>query len=150
MASATAPAPTSTAPPQVVTVGGQTQTVTASGQDPSGTSSPSKSSGSSGASKAGIAAGVVVGILGLCALAGGIFLYIRMRRRRAVEDEYRRNAEINRFVAGGRVGSGSSMSDSRLEPSVMAQRRMSSGSIADNQDYSRRILKVCLNVTKKA
>jgi cell wall integrity and stress response component len=31
--------------------------------------------------------------------------------------------------------------DTRLDP-VMAQRRLSSGSIADNQDYSRRILRV--------
>lgn len=139
----TPPTSTNTGPAQVVTIGGQTQTVTASGQDPSGTSSGSKSSGSGGASKAGIAAGVVVGVLGICALAGGIFLYVRMRRRRAVEEEYRRNAEINKFVTGGKPGSASSMSDSRLEPSVMAQRRMSSGSIADNQDYSRRILKVC-------
>ncbi|KAI9788201.1 MAG: hypothetical protein M1816_007053 [Peltula sp. TS41687] len=147
-AASTTTAPTSTASPQVVvTVSGQTQTVTAApGQDPSGTSTTSSNSkssgGSSGASKAGIAAGVVGGVLGLCALAGGIFLYVRMRRRRAVEEEYRRNAEINKFVGAGRVGSNSSMSDSRLEPSVMAQRRMSSGSIADNQDYSRRILKV--------
>lgn len=134
-----APASTRTAPPQVVTVGGQTQTVTAGDPGPTSTSpSASKSSGSG--SKAGIAAGVVVGVLVLCALAGGIFLYVRMRRRKAVEDEYRRNAEINRFVAGGKEGS--MMSDSRLEPSVMANRRMSDGSIADNQDYSRRILKV--------
>ena len=38
--------------------------------------------------------------------------------------------------------SSTSVTDSRLEPSVMFQRRMSDGSIADNQDYSRRILKV--------
>jgi hypothetical protein len=35
-----------------------------------------------------------------------------------------------------------SISDQRLDP-VMAQRRMSSGSIADEADYSRRILRVC-------
>ncbi len=58
-----------------------------------------------------------------------------------MEEEYRRN------VAGGYgakppTSSAGSVSD-RLEPSVMMQRRQSDGSIADNQDYSRRILKVC-------
>ena len=59
-----------------------------------------------------------------------------------MEEEYRRN------VAGGYgakppTSSAGSVSDARLEPSVMMQRRQSDGSIADNQDYSRRILKVC-------
>jgi len=32
--------------------------------------------------------------------------------------------------------------DQRLDPVLLQQRRLSDGSIADNQDYSRRILKV--------
>jgi hypothetical protein len=35
------------------------------------------------------------------------------------------------------------MTDSRLDPEYFANRRSSNGSIADNEDYSRRILKVC-------
>jgi len=58
-----------------------------------------------------------------------------------VEEEYRRN-QASTYTAGGKPTNRSSMSDSRLEPSVMLQRRQSDGSIADNQDYSRRILKV--------
>ena len=97
---------------------------------------------SSGPNKASVAAGVVVGIVALSAIAGGIFFFLRNRKRRAVEEEYRRN------VAGGYgakppASSAGSVSDARLEPSVMMQRRQSDGSIADNQDYSRRILKVC-------
>jgi cell wall integrity and stress response component len=74
---------------------------------------------------------------------------MRRRRNRQVEEEYRRNAAVSEFVAGGKShssnsGSYGSYSDTRLDPTVMAQRRMSDGSIADNQDYSRRILKVRL------
>ncbi|EDN92066.1 hypothetical protein SS1G_07928 [Sclerotinia sclerotiorum 1980 UF-70] len=47
------------------------------------------------------------------------------------------------LVTGGKVpvSSGGSFTDTRLDP-TLANRRMSDGSIADNQDYSRRILKV--------
>jgi cell wall integrity and stress response component len=114
--------------------------VTASGSPTASTSS------SGGPSKAGIAAGVVVGIVAISAIAGGVFLFIRFKRRREVEEEYRRNAAVSNFIAGGKPptssGGASSFTDTRLDP-VMAQRRMSDGSIADNQDYSRRILKVC-------
>lgn len=94
-----------------------------------------------GPNVAGIAAGVVVGIVALTALAGGAFFFLRSRKRRAIEERHRNSL-------GGWYGqkppssSSNSISDSRLEPSVMMQRRQSDGSIADNQDYSRRILKV--------
>ncbi|KAL8738900.1 MAG: hypothetical protein Q9181_000352 [Wetmoreana brouardii] len=101
----------------VVTGPTKTQAAPASGKS----QEPSK-----GPNTAGIAAGVVVG-----------------RKRRAAEQEYQSN-NINPFEpeASRPPPSSSSMSDSRLEPSVMMQRRQSDGSIADNQDYSRRILKV--------
>lgn len=98
---------------------------------------------SSGPNKAGIAAGVVVGIVALSAIAGGIFFFLRNRKRRAVEEEYRRNVASD-YGAKLPTSSAGSVSDARLEPSVMMQRRQSDGSIADNQDYSRRILKVCM------
>jgi len=69
-----------------------------------------------------------------------------------VEEEYRRN-QASTYTVGGKPTNRSSMSDSRLEPSVMLQRRQSDGSIADNQDYSRRILKVsslmCITLRRK-
>ncbi|KAK3317666.1 hypothetical protein B0T19DRAFT_446619 [Cercophora scortea] len=91
---------------------------------------------------AGIAAGVVVGVVVLAALVGGAWFYIRRRRNKDIEEEHRRNAAVNAFT-GKPPGSSGGMSilDARLDP-VMAQRRMSDGSIADNQDYSRRILRV--------
>ena len=93
-----------------------------------------------GPNKAGIAAGVVIGVVAVAAIVGGVFLCLRNRKRRAIEEEYHRN------LAGSYgpkpPSTAGSMSDSRLEPSVMFQRRQSDGSIADNQDYSRRILKV--------
>jgi cell wall integrity and stress response component len=139
------PSTTASASPSVVTVGGQTVVVTASSQA-TGSSTASSSSSSSGPSKAGIAAGVVIGIVAIAAIAGGGYIFVRNKRRREVEEEYRRNAAVSSFISGGKPptssGGASSFTDTRLDPAVMAQRRMSDGSIADNQDYSRRILKV--------
>ncbi len=119
----------------VVTVSGSQVTVTA-------TDAPASSG--SGPNTAGIAAGVVVGLVALAGLSGGAFFLIRRRRNREIEEEHRRNAAVNAFINGSKPpgsSGGLSMSDSRLDP-VLAQRRMSSGSIADNEDYSRRILRV--------
>ncbi|KAF2751824.1 hypothetical protein M011DRAFT_454715 [Sporormia fimetaria CBS 119925] len=97
---------------------------------------------SSGPNKAGIAAGVVVGVLALCGIVAGVLLFLRRKKRRELEEEHRRQAAVSSFVNGGKLHtSNSSMTDSRLDPEFMA-RRASNGSIADNEDYSRRILKV--------
>jgi cell wall integrity and stress response component len=91
----------------------------------------------------GIVAGVVVGIILAAAAVGGAAFYLRRKRNRELEEEHRRNAAVNAFI--GKPGSSAgSMTDSRLDP-IMVQRRLSDGSIADNQDYSRRILRVCLH-----
>lgn len=92
---------------------------------------------------AGIAAGVVVGIVALGAIIGGVWFFMRRRRQKQAEEDYRRNAaNVDQFVSGGKVHtSNSSMNDSRIDPSF-GDRRQSNGSIADNEDYSRRILKV--------
>ena len=101
----------------------------------------------SGPNKPAIAAGVVVGVVILCALIGGLLFWHRQRKRKAIKEERQRSASINQFVSHNenhseKAPSTLSLSDSRLEPSVMFTRRLSDGSIADNQDYSRRILKV--------
>ncbi|POR39675.1 Uncharacterized protein TPAR_00139 [Tolypocladium paradoxum] len=131
--------PTSTQPggqsssaPAVVT---ETKTPSAS-SDPNG--------GKSGPNTAGIAAGVVAGVVGAAAIVGGIFFFLRRKRNAEIEEEHRRNAAVNAFINGSKPpgSSGSiSMTDARLDP-VLANRRMSDGSIADNEDYSRRILRV--------
>jgi len=139
---------TSTSKAAVVTVGGQTVVVTAGSQSTStSSSSPSpESQGGGGPNKAGIAAGVVVGVLAIAGLIGGLFLFMRNRKRKEIEEEYKRNAAVSSFIAAGKPpmssGGTSSFNDVRLDPAVMADRRMSDGSIADNKDYSRRILKV--------
>ncbi|KAI5863932.1 hypothetical protein GGS23DRAFT_521541 [Durotheca rogersii] len=93
---------------------------------------------------AGIAAGAVVGVVGAAAIVGGILFWMRRKRNAELEEEHRRNAAVNAFITGGgkppSSSGGLSMSDSRLDP--VMNRRMSDGSIADNQDYSRRILRV--------
>ncbi|KAI1931470.1 Protein SLG1 [Ophidiomyces ophidiicola] len=131
------PTSTSTTPPmQTITKSGETVVVTA------GTTDAPPSKKDDGPNKAGIAAGVVVGVLALASLAGGAFFYIKHKKRQEVMEEYRRNATISNFVAGGKSYSETSTSDSRLDPTLMSQRRQSNGSIADDQDFSRRILKV--------
>ncbi|KAF2658070.1 hypothetical protein K491DRAFT_713843 [Lophiostoma macrostomum CBS 122681] len=125
---------TSSTPIPEKTSAAQTVLVTASNS-----AAPKKSSGPN---TTGIAVGVVVGVLVLAAIIGGVVLFLRRKRRQQIEEDYRRNAAINSFTAGGKPHtSNSSMTDSRLDPEFM-NRRASNGSIADNEDYSRRILKV--------
>lgn len=119
-----------------------TSTTTSEAGTSSATPTDEASDDDGGPNVAGIAAGVVVGVVALCGLIGGAFFFLKYRKRKDLVDEYRRNATISSFVAGGKPFSESSMSDSRLEPSMMDQRRQSNGSIADDQDFSRRILKV--------
>ncbi|PWW80675.1 hypothetical protein C7212DRAFT_165190 [Tuber magnatum] len=84
--------------------------------------------------KAGVAAGVVVGVLAVLGVGLGLFLFIRRRKRQQVEEEYKRSVAARELAK-------KPQQDHRLDP-VMIQRRDSVGSIADNEDYSRRILKV--------
>ncbi|KAI1087983.1 hypothetical protein F5B19DRAFT_499416 [Rostrohypoxylon terebratum] len=107
------------------------------------TASSDPDSNKSTTNVAGIAAGVVVGVVVVAGLLGGGFFWMRRKRNAEIEEEHRRNAAVNAFISGGKPPSSSgglSMSDSRLDP--VMNRRMSDGSIADNQDYSRRILRV--------
>lgn len=83
---------------------------------------------------AGVAAAAVVGVLAIIGISIGVWFLIRKRRRQKVEEEYRKSAAIRGYTQ-------KPASDHRLDPG-MVQRRDSVGSIADNQDYSRRILKV--------
>ncbi|KAI1377928.1 hypothetical protein F4677DRAFT_443846 [Hypoxylon crocopeplum] len=132
--SSSGPAKTSSVADAPASTSDTIETVTASSQ-PENTSS--------GPNVAGIAAGVVVGVVALSAIIGGVFFWMRRKRNAEIEEEHRRNAAVNAFISGGKPPSSSgglSMSDSRLDP--VMNRRMSDGSIADNQDYSRRILRV--------
>lgn len=120
------------------TASGQTVFVTQTNSTPSPTAEAKKHH----ANTAGIAAGVVVGVVVAAAVAGGTVFFIRRRRNQEIEDEHRRNAAVNSFFGKPPGSSGGfSGTDTRLDP-VMAQRRLSDGSIADNQDYSRKILRV--------
>lgn len=144
---ASSPSPTTTASASVVTRA-STIVVTAPGQTRAQqtvittTEAPQPKSGPN---TAGIAAGVVVGVVVLAALAGALFLVLRRRKRRAREEELQQE-HVNTYngLKPSASSAGESMNDTRLDPGVMMQRRQSDGSIADNQDYSRRILKVCL------
>lgn len=119
----------------VETSGDQTVVVTA-GSETDGANASQKDSGPN---TAAIAAGVVVGVVGFCALVGAGFFLWRFRKRKSVEQEYRRNAAIDHY---GKPKSAGSVSNSRFDGDFMAQRRQSNGSIDDDQDFSRRILQV--------
>ena len=119
----------------VETSGGHTVVVTAASE----TDGTSDSKKDSGPNTAAIAAGVVVGVVGFCALVGAGFFLWRFRKRKSIEEEYRRNAAIDQY---GKPKSASTMSDSRFDGDFLAQRRQSNGSIDDDQDFSRRILQV--------
>ncbi|KAI1812217.1 hypothetical protein GGS20DRAFT_587760 [Poronia punctata] len=125
----TAPTPTRTQVPDTVETSAEA----------SATEKPKSGSNSS---TIGIAVGVVVGVIVVVAIAVTSFFVMRRRRNTELEEEHRRNAAVNAFISGGKAPSSSNMSiaDSRMDP--VMNRRMSDGSIADNQDYSRRILRV--------
>ncbi|KAK4203421.1 hypothetical protein QBC40DRAFT_167075 [Triangularia verruculosa] len=127
---------TTSAPTQVVTLPPSVVTKT-----PPPTDEEEKKGGKN---VAGIVAGVVVGVIAAAGLGIGAYMYLRRKRNKEIEEEHRRNAAVSAFIGnppGSSRGSGISGADSRMDP-VMAQRRMSDGSIADNEDYSRKILRV--------
>jgi cell wall integrity and stress response component len=124
----------STTAPPVKTVTGSTVVVTQT----------SDTSNEGGPNIGGIVAGVVVGVLVVAGAVSGMFFYLRKKRNKEIEEEHKRNAAVSSFISGKAPSSssgGMSILDARLDP-VMATRRMSDGSIADNQDYSRKILRV--------
>lgn len=107
-------------------------------------SSDEDSSDDGGPSVGGIVGGVVAGVAVAGIIGSIIFFVWRRKRNQAIEEEHRRNATVNSFISGAKPpsSSGVSMTDSRMDPGMAHQRRLSDGSIADNQDYSRKILRV--------
>lgn len=112
----------------------------------SSTSTTSSSGGGGGSNTAGIAAGVVVGVLAIAGLVAGLFFWMRQKKRKEAESEYAKRTQVSDFMRGAHERKPPStgyshMSDTRLDPEAGAHRN-SVGSLADNQDYSRRILRV--------
>jgi cell wall integrity and stress response component len=89
--------------------------------------------------------GVVVGVIILAGLAGAGFLFVRRRQQKQME-EYKKQVDAPPFVGGTQPSSLDSRPsmwapDNRLDGTTGGN-RTSVGSIADNQDYSRKILQV--------
>jgi cell wall integrity and stress response component len=122
--------------PAVITKPGETVVVT---------QSPVAESKSGSSNKVAIAVGVVVGIVGFAGIVGGVLLYLRHKRNREIEEEHRRNAAVSSFV--GSAASDKSSNDQRLDPSIYSHSRQSIGSIADERDFTRRILQVRRDLT---
>ncbi|KAK3388584.1 hypothetical protein B0T20DRAFT_484158 [Sordaria brevicollis] len=134
---------TSAAPSSTGTVAPTSSSAGATEPTPSSSESSAPDEEKKGKSNtAGIVAGTVVAVVVVLAIVGGVFLFMRRKRNKEIEDEHRRNAAVNAFIGKPpSTSDGMSMADARLDP-VLVQRRLSDGSIADNQDYSRRILRV--------
>jgi len=103
------------------------------------TQTPTGAASSSGMS-GGAIAGIVIAVLLIAGIAAGAIFYIRRRRK----------LEYERYENSGFGSSPGSINrpfgiDQRLEPS-MVQRPQSVGSLADDRDYSRKILRVCFSV----
>ncbi|KEF62848.1 uncharacterized protein A1O9_00821 [Exophiala aquamarina CBS 119918] len=131
--STSASAGSSSTQPAIVTRPGETVFVT-----PTASSDEPQPSSSSGPNKVGIAVGVVVGVLALAGIIGIVVFVVKRKRNREIEEEHRRNA-ANSFLSGK---SDKSSPDQRLDPSINIHGRQSIGSIADERDFSRRILQV--------
>lgn len=100
----------------------------------------SASGSKNGPNKVGIAVGVVVGVIVIAALAGALVYFLKQKKKREILEEHKAQAAVNTFV--GSRGS-DQKSDARLDPSMASSfRRESIGSIADERDFSRRILQV--------
>lgn len=71
---------------------------------------------------------------------------MRYRRRKAANENDQSQSQAD-FIAGGKIPARSRTNgpESRIDTEAMAQRRQSDGSIADNEDFSRRILKVSIS-----
>ena len=101
----------------------------------SSSAAPSKGGGST----VGIAVGVVVGVVLLAALAGGAFVFFRRKQQRDMQ-EFKRQNDVAAFTGAASNDRPQMWApDTRLDT---AGNRNSNGSIADNADYSRRILQV--------
>ena len=98
--------------------------------------------GHGGASIGGIVAGVVVGLIVIGCISAAVLFLVRRRKWRQ-SDALDGSNSSNPFSDANKQHSINSAvpNDSRLDPSLM-RRRMSDGSIADNEDFSRRILTV--------
>ncbi|KAL4776354.1 hypothetical protein BDW60DRAFT_82530 [Aspergillus nidulans var. acristatus] len=102
-------------------------------------SSDNDSSKKDGPNTAAIAAGVVIGAVGLAALIGAGFFLWRFKKRHPADQRMREMSNVEQF---GKPMSQDSMSDHRFDGDFMAHRRPSNGSIDDDRDFSRRILQV--------
>jgi len=96
-----------------------------------------KASSSSGGVSGGAAAGIAIGVLALIAIGVAAFFFIS-RRRRA---EYQKQYEGSGFGSSPGSLNRPFGTDQRLEPQML-QKRESVGSLADEHDYSRKILRV--------
>lgn len=103
-------------------------------------SATAESQASSGAGGGGVsggeAAGIAIGVLALIGIGAAAFFIIRRRRK----DDYQKQYEGSGFGSSPGSLNRPFGTDQRLEPQML--KRESVGSLADEHDYSRKILRV--------
>lgn len=117
----------------------------------SATGGSDKQNDSSSGVSGGAIAGIIVGVVGAIAIiAVAIFFWRRRRGQNAYTSSRSPNGFTDPFgaraedkMAFGHTPPDSFMAiDQRLNPVMLGERRLSEGSIADERDYSRKILRV--------
>ncbi|KAG5361771.1 putative protein in LEU2 3'region [Yarrowia sp. C11] len=143
--------PTSSTPTR--TSGTSTSSASTGAQSSGSASNKEEDQQKSGGIGGGAIAGIVIGVVAGIALVGLAFFILR-RRRQSYEyqtqasDRYGFTDDPFTTAAEDKMNfshNGTSAFvpvDQRLNPALINQRRMSEGSIADEQDYSRKILRV--------
>jgi len=126
-------------PLTTVTAGGSTVLVTPTQTADSATSSGAASSSSTSSKlSTGATAGIAVGVIVIVALLG-LAAFFFWRRHRTREEEYTKADDFtSSFQPPAPI---EKRVDQRLEP-IMLDKRLSATSLADEQDYSRKILRV--------
>jgi cell wall integrity and stress response component len=102
----------------------------------SATAESQASSGGGGGVSGGEAAGIAIGVLALIGIGAAAFFIIRRRRK----DDYQKQYEGSGFGSSPGSLNRPFGTDQRLEPQML--KRESVGSLADEHDYSRKILRV--------
>ncbi|CEP24541.1 Sensor-transducer of the stress-activated PKC1-MPK1 kinase pathway [Cyberlindnera jadinii] len=145
---------TETATKTISATGSTSATSSSSTESSSSASSTGSTGKSSSSSAVGPAVGGAIGGVAALVLIGFAVFFFRRRRQASKERDAeladsayigamkRDNSQLSRPLSNPFLSKDESMVDQRLNPVMLGRRRISEGSLADEADYSRKILRV--------